>query len=380
MIPIPAFAAQALDNLLGNALGVAPGEDVAVLVEPARERHYDPRLAPWLIAAIEARGAKARIVETAPDADPDDMPESVSLALTTVDHAIFLSRLGDRIRFKDLPGKASRTMCYVLDAADLEAPFARVPYGFQTDAHQAFLNAIAGSRKATLACPAGSALEFDFAGGLDVSRFANFTVLNFPVMIFPALSARAASGTLALTHALTSTYTHPYPDDVQPLDGTVELTIANGAIAAFGGAQGAHVEAFRARGRAFRRRSADRRFLARGHKSRHRLSWQGAGRHPSLGRGRVRQPALRAFPHAGAAPARFAARSSTRRSPSTAANSGATASSCSLQHRKWRRSTNVTASIPRSSPGNPISACRVCGRPRNDQLAPSSRRRAMIWA
>ncbi|MBN9498832.1 MAG: hypothetical protein J0H39_18920 [Alphaproteobacteria bacterium] len=242
MTAIPALAAEALENLLGAALGVAKDDDVAVLVEPAGERHYDPRVTAWLITAIDARGAKARIVETAPDADPDDMPANVSQALTAADHAIFLSRFGDRIRFKDLPGKASRTMCYLLDAADLETPFARVPYGFQKDAHQAFLNAIAGARKATLVCPAGSALEFDFAGGLDVSRFANFTVLNFPVMIFPALSARAASGTLALTHALTSTYTHPYPDDVQPLSGTVEVTIANGAIAAFGGAQGAHVE------------------------------------------------------------------------------------------------------------------------------------------
>jgi len=242
MTPPTALAAEALENLLGHALAVAKGDDVAVLVEPADTRHYDPRVAPWLIAAIEARGATARIVETAPDADPDDMPENVSHALTTADHAIFLSRLGDRIRFKKLAGKASRTMCYLLDAADLETPFARVPYGFQKDAHRAFLNAIAGARKATLACPAGSALAFDFADGLDVSRFANFTVLNFPVMIFPALSARAASGTLALTHALTSTYTHPYPDDVQPLDGTVELTIANGAIAAFGGAQGPQVE------------------------------------------------------------------------------------------------------------------------------------------
>ncbi len=242
MMPIPALAAEALENLLGGALAVAKDDDVAVLVEPAGERHYDPRVAPWLIAAIEARGATARIVETAPDADPDDMPENVSQALTDADHAIFLSRFGDRIRFKALAGKASRTMCYLLDAADLETPFARVPYGFQRDAHRAFLNAIAGSRKATLVCPAGSALAFDFAGGLDVSRFANFTVLNFPVMIFPALSARASSGTLALTHALTSTYTHPYPDDVQKLDDTVELTIANGAIAAFGGAQGARIE------------------------------------------------------------------------------------------------------------------------------------------
>jgi hypothetical protein len=242
MTRIPALAAEALENLLGATLGVKPDDDVAVLVEPAGARHYDPRVAAWVLTAIAARGAKARIVETAPDADPDDMPQNVSRALTDADHAIFLSRFGDRIRFKKLAGKASRTMCYLLDAADLETPFARVPYGFQKDAHHAFLNAISGARKATLACPAGSALDFDFAGGLDVSRFATFTVTNFPVMIFPALSARAASGTLALTHALTSTYTHPYPDDVQPLDGTVELTVANGAIAKFGGDQAERIE------------------------------------------------------------------------------------------------------------------------------------------
>lgn len=241
MSRVPARAAEALDNLLGAALGVAPDEDIAVLVEPAHEQHYDPRVAAWLIAAIESRGAKARIVEAVPDGDPDDMPPNVSQALADADHAIFLSRFGDRIRFKKLAVKATRTMCYLLDAADLETDFARVPYGFQEGAHRAFLGAIAGACTATLTCPAGSALEFEFAGGLDVSRFASFTVTNFPVMIFPALSARAASGKLALTHALTSTYTHPYPDDVLPLDGTVELTISNGVIAGFEGAQGERV-------------------------------------------------------------------------------------------------------------------------------------------
>ncbi len=68
-----------------------------------------------------------------------------------------------------------------------------------------------------------------------MSAATDFTVKNFPMMIVPPVSARHLSGTLVLSHTLTSTGIHGYDESVLPLDTPIEMTLDKGRITGIAG-------------------------------------------------------------------------------------------------------------------------------------------------
>lgn len=233
-------AAAGARNLLMDAVGLRPGESLLVVVEPPGERHYRDTIGSFVAEAARRLGAKVHVLTAAVGTGPEDFPDDVREAMRAADHTLFFNRIGDHIRFTGLPGVSRSTMAYTLDLASLGAWFGRLPVAILQQVRERLLGRIAAARHGTIRCARGTDLHLELpppAPGAP-ARMTQFTVRDFPAMIFPPVSARAMSGRLVLTQALTSTSIHRYDDPILPLPAPLTLDIENGAIVRFSGPDG----------------------------------------------------------------------------------------------------------------------------------------------
>jgi hypothetical protein len=233
--------AEGARNLLRGCVGLKEGETVLIVREPAAERQYEEGLAAFVAEQAREMGAVLSLIEAPVSRGPETFPKTVLAAMEVVDHTIFFSRIGDQLRFRALPGLGSKTMTYTLDFDHLGDAFSRVPFAFLQEIQRRIVGVISGAKHYTIECPRGTRLTGTPSqvsnktiapeGGV----IRQFTLDNFPVMIFPPLSTRGLRGRLVLTQALTSTSIHRYGDSVLPLRSPVTLDIDNGRILSFGG-------------------------------------------------------------------------------------------------------------------------------------------------
>lgn len=220
-------------NLLLNCSGVGPGETLLLVVEPPGLGHYDERLGPVVADEATALGADVRQLAIPIGNGPEDAPKELFDAIGAADHTIFLSRIGDQVRFTDLPGPGVKTMVHALDLAALGAPFGYLPFGFLAAVHDLVVARLAQARSITLRCPQGTDLTVSLpqsVGQSNADDLVGFTLKTFPVMITPTIPANSLTGTLAACLALTSTAVHDYADPVLPLPSPVLLRLEAGRI------------------------------------------------------------------------------------------------------------------------------------------------------
>ncbi len=220
-------------NLLVDCVGMRDGDDVLVVGEDHRRAFFDTHVCRVLATAVHGMGGHPHIV-IAPETDgPEDIPDEVAHAMSQVDHTIFVSRLGDQVRFREIEGSGTRTMCYLHDIAYLRNAFARVPYGALSEVNELLQREIARSRHCRITCPEGT----DLAGPVtcEAEVLEDFSVRQFPVMIVPPIEARGLSGRLVLSRWLLSTSTHLWEDSLLALPVPLVVRLEEGRIVGIDG-------------------------------------------------------------------------------------------------------------------------------------------------
>jgi len=240
------FAAR---NLLHDCVDLTAGQSLLIVGEAGAGRWYDPAVAERLADEARTMAASATIIMTPITGSAEDFPADVTAAMQTADHTVFLSRLGDQIRFCPLPGPGSKTVSYTMNL-DYLAGFGRIPHGLMQAVHDRLVDLLATARHVRITCPDGSDLSGPLPeSGLEsvpenkpadaiaknTQRLTPFTVGNFPVCIPPPLSSAFMSGTMALTRWLTSSSTIAYDDSQYLLDQPLAARIEQGRIAGFDG-------------------------------------------------------------------------------------------------------------------------------------------------
>lgn len=238
--PAPGDIAAGALNLLRNCVSVKGGERVLIVGEEGPSAYFDSAVCGAVADVARDLGAEPRVV-MAPDVEgPEGFPGAVSDAMASVDHTIFFARLGDRVRFCELPGGGTKTMCYTRDLGYLGADFGRVPYGLYAQVLERLMAAMGAASHYRITCPLGSDLQADVAaaGADDDLVSADFTVRLFPIMIFPPVSCASMTGRLALGDWLTSTATHAYDGSLFTVDPGLFALVDGGRIVDLEGPQG----------------------------------------------------------------------------------------------------------------------------------------------
>lgn len=92
-----------------------------------RRAFFDSSSCRVLATATRESGGRPQMVTTFETEGIEDVPDEVARAMTRVDHTIFVSRLGNEVRLREIDGPGTRTTCYLHDTGHLRRAFARVP-------------------------------------------------------------------------------------------------------------------------------------------------------------------------------------------------------------------------------------------------------------
>ncbi len=222
-------------NLLQTCIGVKPGDSVLLVGENGPKAFFDPAICDLIADSVWAMDAEAEIF-IAPEIDgPDDFPADLSDLIAQKDHTIFLSRIGDQVRFSDMSGGGSKTMCYLRDADYLGDAYSRVPYGVFAEVLPLLMAEFDVVETITLRCPKGTDLTIDMQGirpDFDDGKgpATDFTVKLFPILIYPPITCSGMTGRIALGDWLMSTSTTLYDDSLMTLTSPLIATVESGRI------------------------------------------------------------------------------------------------------------------------------------------------------
>jgi len=227
-------------NLLQTCVGVEPGDTVLLVGENGPKAFFDPAICSLIAKSVEAMGARPEIVVAPEISRPEDFPDDLSELISKRDHTIFFSRIGDQVRFSDLNGSGTKTMCYIRDADYLGAPFSRVPYGVFVEIHDLLMAEISAVDTITVRCPKGTDLSIDMTGFRNSTpdqkgAETEFTLKLFPILIHPPLACTGMSGRIALGDWLMSTSTTLYDDSLVTMNAPLIANVEAGRIVDFEG-------------------------------------------------------------------------------------------------------------------------------------------------
>jgi hypothetical protein len=222
-------------NLLQNCIAAQPGDRLLIIGEEHGIGYYDDRVCDVVAETAHSLDIETKILRAPTASGPDDIPEQVIAAMQQVDHTLFLSRLGDQLRFAASQRSCSRTMCYTLDLDYLGSEFARTPWTLYKQVHDRLLNAILAAGRYRITCPLGSDLEGEVPQQTQTDAVTGFTVNVFPVVIYPPLKCVGVNGRLVLDRFLLSTSINSFANSVLPLEQPVVAHIENSRITGFEG-------------------------------------------------------------------------------------------------------------------------------------------------
>ena len=222
-------------NLLLNCVGLSSGEQLLLVREPAALDYYD-QLAPDTVETQARRlGADVRSMETPLVNGPEDMPASLRNAMAQADHTVFMSRIGDQLRFYPVPGPGTTTMCYALDARMLAGDACQVPYQLAMQTLAFVQMKLDEMNHWRVTCPLGTDISGrSVAVSAPVQAKTGFTVRLFPPGPFRTVSCTTANGRLVSRH-FPGSATHRYEPYGLILDEPISLVVANGRIVDFEG-------------------------------------------------------------------------------------------------------------------------------------------------
>ena len=108
------------------------GERVLLVLEPQESQFFEREVGEYIHAGIQKHGGFVSTQSPALITHPSDFPDHVAAAMGEVDHTVFLSRLGDYVRFTPMMGSGSKTICYVRTLDLLASHFTAVSHTLMT--------------------------------------------------------------------------------------------------------------------------------------------------------------------------------------------------------------------------------------------------------
>jgi hypothetical protein len=220
-------------NLLLNCADMVAGQKLLILVEDSTTGYYDPALAIAVTEAAEALGISVthRSVPFLPDAT--EPSGALAKAMLAADRTLFLSRIGDQLRFSSNLAQVNPVVSYALDAGMLGS-------GFGWAHHHAFralkdrLNeAFARASEIHVTCPLGT--DFRGPGAVFPQSNAEVTVRRFPLSVSTPVPAEGFHGQIAQAGFLTGTGSNYYQPYSVALNDVLMVRFTGNRITGFDG-------------------------------------------------------------------------------------------------------------------------------------------------
>jgi hypothetical protein len=220
-------------NLLINCAKAAAGDRLLIAYEPPEFGYFDSDAVEIVSDAAKSLGLYVDAVDVGFDPNTPHLRPDLLERFEAADIILFLARLGDQLRFSEMPNGKKIIVSFALNRALFGS-------GFSNGHHDAFLkikddiNAVlAGAREVRITCPLGT----DVCGRPDMNldEDGDTSILRFPMSIFTPVPGHTFSGRVALTF-LTGTGSRYYNDYNLEFDSPVFAMMQDGQLIQFEGA------------------------------------------------------------------------------------------------------------------------------------------------
>ncbi|AVO36310.1 hypothetical protein [Pukyongiella litopenaei] len=223
-------------NLLRNCARARPGERLLIAYEPPEYGYFDDRVVALVGDTARSLGLSVELADVGFNPDDPHLTPGFLRQCEDADIIVFFARLGDQLRFSDMPPGKRVIVSFALSRDLLGS-------GFATSHHAAFValkdavnSCLARAREVRITCRAGT----DITGHpeMDLSPSDDTSVLRFPMSVFAPVPAHGFSGRAALSGFLTGTGSRYYDNYTVEFDGPVHALMNSGRLTGFQGGAG----------------------------------------------------------------------------------------------------------------------------------------------
>lgn len=230
-------AQRGIDNLLLECLGAKSGDSMLLVLEED-ESLYDRSVGLAVEARCRELGITIAVLSEPLISHAVNFPESVASAMHNVDHTLFLSRLGDYVRFVELPGDCNKTTGYIYTTEQLSSPYVTVSHKLRAQLRDKLEQELLVAKSWQITCPLGTNLSGSFCwqsltGGNDDELLVSL----FPVSTFKPIPCNTATGRVALSRWLMPGGAPKIESPGLTLNNTVFCDVIDGQIDRFYGAE-----------------------------------------------------------------------------------------------------------------------------------------------
>ena len=222
-------------NLLLNCAEAQAGERLLIAYEPPQFGYFDSDAVARVAETAEAIGLLVETVDVGFDPTTPHLPDGLLKKFEDADIVLFLARLGDQLRFSDMPDGKRIVVCFTVNETLLGS-------GFGSSHHHAFLRikelankTLANADHVQITCPAGT-----YVTGkpeMNLTPSGDTTVHRFPMSVFTPVPAHSFSGQVALPGFLTGTGSKYYDSYTVEFDGPTLALFRDGRLTGFQGAE-----------------------------------------------------------------------------------------------------------------------------------------------
>lgn len=222
-------------NLLANCAQARPGERLLIAYEPEDHGYFDADVRNFVATGATEHGLAITLVNVGFEFSRTDLPDSLAHQIADFDIVVFLSRLGDQLRFSDLPIGPRYVVCFALNGHLLGSAFGSADYRAFCQIKDAVDRYIFAATDVVLTCPAGTNVTGCVPEG--AAKPSDTTSLRFPLSVFSPVPAAQFSGRVALGQFLTGTGSRYYSGYTVEFENPVFAMLENGRLAGFDGSQ-----------------------------------------------------------------------------------------------------------------------------------------------
>ncbi|WP_371169332.1 hypothetical protein [Aliiroseovarius sp. 2305UL8-7] len=219
-------------NLLLNCAKAAAGDRLLIAYEPPEFGYFDADCVKIVGQAAQSLGLTVDIANVGFNPANPHLSDELLARFEAADIILFLARLGDQLRFSQMPQGKKVIVSFATSHELLGS-------GFSNGHHDAFMairsdiNAVlAGASEVRLTCPLGT----DMRGRpkMNLQPEGDTSILRFPMSIFTPVPAHSFSGRVAMTF-LTGTGSKYYDDYTIEFDTPVSAVVEDGRLIRFDG-------------------------------------------------------------------------------------------------------------------------------------------------
>ncbi len=225
--------AAGVRNLLLNCAGGTRGERVLLAVEPPELGYFDRNLTTEFTQVAGDLGFHTEVVNVGFSASAPALPDGFVDKAAAFDIVVFLARLGDQLRFSEMPAGPRFVVCFANNTELLGSCFGTAHYSAFVELKNAVDACLINAKRIIVSCAGGTRVEGCIA---DKSIAPSDTAsLRFPMSVFSPVPAAGFSGKVALCGFLTGTGSRYYDDYTIEFEDPVFAQLKDGRLTGFDG-------------------------------------------------------------------------------------------------------------------------------------------------